>query len=103
MSIVDEFNDFVQRFHDEEGIKQFNNRLQELTELSKEEARMIWHIANAFQVQQLDKHRNQLNALGEMVPPDSEQVQQWIKESVHEFDLLHNIKAKMMERIGERP
>lgn len=78
---------------------------QETIDLAKEEARMIWHIANAFQNQLLDRHKTHMDALSEMYPHDSEQAQQWLKESVHEFDLLHRIKTKMAERLGagDRP
>jgi pantothenate kinase-related protein Tda10 len=66
-------------------------------EVSAKEKKLLYDILNGLQCNMLQKIMPHLDALTRLYGADSELAQQWVKESVAEYDLIATLKAKMSE------
>jgi hypothetical protein len=67
---------------------------ESMTPITKKEAKRIWEMANAFQIQMYERIVPHLKAI-ETMYGDIKATSQWLRESVRENDQLNTIKAKM--------
>lgn len=66
-----------------------------MMELTKGEAKRIWEMANAFQIQMYERFYPHIKSLERIHGDNKEFVSKWIEECVKEDVQLHTIKAKM--------
>ena len=78
------------------------NRKKRRIKMNKEEARLVWNLCNMMENQMLKNFKHSLKAFHAIYGDNSQEpVDEWISETVREFNMLRSIKAQMSEVIKD--